>query len=246
MALAPKRKQERAAEDQRNKAAGKPGDVDFVALVRKWREAHARDAQPRETTAEQEHPRICICVRKRPVFEKERQKNDHDCVTCLHPDVWVHHSKLRVDGITKYLDHNSFRFDHAFDENVTTEEVYRYSTMPLIEFVANGTGGRATVFAYGQTGSGKTFTMGREGIQEMAAQDLFLFLSSGGPRNLSNTAVSVSMFEIYSGQIQDLLNNRNRLKVLEDGKGEIQVTGLEEYEAKDPSQFLELVSAGNE
>ena len=45
--------------------------------------------------------KICICVRKRPVSSKEVARNDHDSVTCLHPEVVVHDCKLRVDGITK-------------------------------------------------------------------------------------------------------------------------------------------------
>ena len=82
----------------------------------------------------------------------------------------MHTAKFRVDGITKYLDHNSFRFDHAFDETTSTEEVYRCTTRPLVDWVCGGGGARATVFAYGQTGSGKTFTMGR--IQQMVAGEL--------------------------------------------------------------------------
>mmetsp|Transcript_21090 Transcript_21090/g.29777 ORF Transcript_21090/g.29777 Transcript_21090/m.29777 type:complete len:707 (-) Transcript_21090:82-2202(-) len=239
------RKQERAEEEQRNIAAGCPGDVDFIGLVRKWREEH-KDAA-RDHSSKGDHPRICICVRKRPVSDKEREKNDHDSITCLHPTAWVHSAKFRVDGITKYLDHNSFAFDHAFDENVSTTDVYRYSTMPLIDFVCSGTGGRATVFAYGQTGSGKTYTM--EGIQELVAEDLFLLLSDEDAdqdaSTLENTAVTVAFFEIYGGYVQDLLNERNKLKLLEDGKGEIVVTGLEEFEAHDPIQLLDFLESGN-
>jgi len=55
----------------------------------------------------------------------------------------------------------------------------------------------------------------------------------------------VSFFEIY-GAIQDLLNEGKRLKVLEDGKGEICVTGLTESEASSAADFLELVHEGNE
>eukprot|EP00521_Asterionellopsis_glacialis_P009471 CAMPEP_0195287496 /NCGR_PEP_ID=MMETSP0707-20130614/4530_1 /TAXON_ID=33640 /ORGANISM="Asterionellopsis glacialis, Strain CCMP134" /LENGTH=694 /DNA_ID=CAMNT_0040347251 /DNA_START=117 /DNA_END=2201 /DNA_ORIENTATION=- len=239
------RKEERAQEEQRNIAAGCPGDVDFIGLVRKWREEHQGIA--RDHSSKAEHPRISICVRKRPVSDKEREQNDHDSVTCLHPTAWVHNAKFRVDGITKYLDHSSFAFDHAFDENISTTDVYRYSTMPLIDFVCSGTGGRATVFAYGQTGSGKTYTM--EGIQELVAEDLFLLLSDedADPKSCSmeNTSVTVAFFEIYGGYIQDLLNERNRLKLLEDGKGEIVVTGLEEFEAHDPMQLLDLLESGN-
>ena len=75
----------------------------------------------------------------------------------------MHSAKLKVDGITKYLDHNQFHFDHSFDEAETTEDLYKYTTMPLVDFVVSGKGGRATCFAYGQTGSGKTYTM--SGIQ---------------------------------------------------------------------------------
>ena len=67
----------------------------------------------------------------------------------------MHSAKLRVDGISKYLDHNSFRFDHAFDEQSTTEEVYLYTAKPLVDYVCGGKGVRATVFAYGQVRGGR-------------------------------------------------------------------------------------------
>lgn len=159
------RKQERLDEEQRNLAAGNPGDVDFIGLVRKWREQHvpsfvdemmdssgSGSGKLQHIPSLSTHPKICICVRKRPVSNKERKKLDHDSITCVHPEVWVHSAKLRVDGITKYLDHNSFRFDYSFHEQSTTEQVYEKSTLPLINFVCAGKGGRATVFAYGQVG----------------------------------------------------------------------------------------------
>ena len=228
-------------------AAGNPGDVDFIGLVQKWRDAHEGTAVAYDS--QKDHPKICICVRKRPVSDKERKRRDHDSITCLHPTVWVHSAKLRVDGISKYLDHSSFRFDYSFDEVATTEDVYTYSTLPLVDFVCGGRGGRATVFAYGQTGSGKTHTMG--GIQQMVAEDLFHLLSEQASSSderecsLQNVNVAVTFFEIYGGRIQDLLNNRRRLKVLEDGKGEVVVAGLEEFEANDPDQLLGLIDSAN-
>uniref|UniRef100_A0A7S4JQC1 Kinesin-like protein n=1 Tax=Odontella aurita TaxID=265563 RepID=A0A7S4JQC1_9STRA len=242
------RRAERAAEEERNLKAGNPGDVDFIGLVRRWREEHGGSARPHgDSSSLGEHPKICICVRKRPVSDKERKKRDHDSVTCLHPTTTVHSAKLRVDGISKYLDNSSFRFDHSFDEASTTEDVYLHSTRPLVDFVCSGKGGRATVFAYGQTGSGKTFTMG--GIQSMVAADLFDILHHGGGVSnsctLEDTAVTVTFFEIYGGRIQDLLNERKRLKLLEDGKGEVVVAGLEEFGATTPDEFFSLVDVGN-
>lgn len=86
----------------------------------------------------------------------------------------------------------------------------------------------------------------------MVSEDLFLLLSKehganvDGGCSLEDTTVTVAFFEIYGGYIQDLLNKRERLKILEDGKGEIVVSGLEEFEANDPSQFLSLVESGNQ
>mmetsp|Transcript_11773 Transcript_11773/g.16717 ORF Transcript_11773/g.16717 Transcript_11773/m.16717 type:complete len:600 (+) Transcript_11773:224-2023(+) len=246
--LMQERKEERAKEEKRNLAAGNPGDVDFIGLVRQWRKEHTGDSKPHSSETEQ--PKICICVRKRPVSDKERKRKDHDSVTCLQPSVWVHSAKLRVDGITKYLDHSSFTFDHAFDEKSSTEEVYKFSTMSLVNYICRGEGCRATVFAYGQTGSGKTHTMG--GIESMVAEDIFLLLSqeNGGTVNengcsIYDTEVTVSFFEIYGGRVQDLLNDRRRLKVLEDGKGEVVVSGLEEFEANNPMELLQLIETAN-
>lgn len=237
------RKKARAAEEKRNIAAGNPGDVDFIGMVRQWRADRAADAKAHDNYDNEEPPRICICVRKRPISDKEREKNDHDSVTCLNPTVWIHCAKLKVDGITKYLDHSSFTFDHAFDESVSTEEVYRHTTMPLLDFCVAGIGGRATVFAFGQTGSGKTHTM--QGIQEILVEDLFLLLGEEGGCSADDTAVMVSFFEMYGGNIQDLLNKRERLKILEDGKGEINVTGLTESVATSPERLLQILQAGN-
>lgn len=85
-----------------------------------------------------------------------------------------------------------------------------------------------------------------EGIQSRVAEDLFRTILSGRkPCSEETTQISVAYFEIYGGYVQDLLNERKKLKVLEDAKGEIVVTGLKEFEATDADQFLNLISTGN-
>jgi len=91
------------------------------------------------------------------------------------------------------------------------------------------------------SGSGKTYTM--NGIEAMVAEDIFHLLSNGDGPNLDDTMVFVSFFEIYGGRIQDLLNQRNRLKVLEDGHGEVVITGLREFEASDPGNLMEYIES---
>ena len=279
----------RAEEERRNISRGNPGDVDFVGLVARWREEHAGSARSHEgvgdvddgammiststSTSTTRGDKICVCVRKRRLGPKEVLRMEHDAVTCLHPTATVHSARLRVDGISKYCDHNTFVFDHAFDEFSSTEDVYRHAARPLVRYVCAGgaAGGdgsgngngvpRGTVFAYGQTGSGKTYTMG--GIQRMVAEDIFSILAGNGNGNgngnnrldgnsvkigfsSEDTAVSVAIFEIYGGRIQDLLNNRNRLKVLEDGRGEVVVSGLEEFAVSNPREFLSLIERGHD
>mmetsp|Transcript_19887 Transcript_19887/g.54842 ORF Transcript_19887/g.54842 Transcript_19887/m.54842 type:complete len:601 (-) Transcript_19887:173-1975(-) len=245
------RKQKRAAEEKANLEAGNPGDMDFIGMIRRWREERSGQAKPLMSSDKRDsHHSLCICVRKRPVNDKEREKLDHDSITVLNPTVWVHSAKLRVDGITKYMDHSSFQLDYAFDEKCNTQLLYEATSRPLVEFSCQGTGGRATIFAYGQTGSGKTFTM--SAIQELVARDLFQLLSEelteeDDPKfcTLDNCHVVISFFEMYGGSIQDLLNQRQRLKVLEDGKGEVIVAGLSERQANDPSELLKLLAEGN-
>jgi kinesin family member 2/24 len=120
-------------------------------MVRAWRAAQQHDHAHNAT--HRHNPRLSIGVRKRPRSHYELSKQDPDAITCLDPVVWCHALKFRVDGITKFVDHSSFKFDYAFDESVTNEQLYNQTTLPLLDFVCQGIGGRATVFAYGQTGT---------------------------------------------------------------------------------------------
>lgn len=185
--------------------------------------------------------KICICVRKRPISVKEVNRDDNDCITCTNPLVIVHDCKLKVDGISKYLDNTSFEFDHTFHEDNSTDNIYDCSVQPLIDFVVSG--GRATVFAYGQTGSGKTFTM--QGIQSYVADDLFALLRHHEEENGKHIEVFVSYFEIYGGRCQDLLNSRQRLNVREDGNGEVVVGDLMELQAESVEALHNIIETGN-
>eukprot|EP01038_Epipyxis_sp_PR26KG_P014246 gene14246-19118_t len=231
-------KQEREAEDIRNRENGNPGDVDFQRMIRLYRDQQAPPEQDHQSPGE---TKITICVRKRPISQKEIARNDYDSVTCTNPLVVVHDCKLKVDGISKYLDNNSFEFDHTFHEDDSTDDVYYYAVKSLIDFVVHG--GRATVFAYGQTGSGKTFTM--QGIQTFVAEDLFECLERYEEESGANLQVFISYFEIYGGRCQDLLNSRQRLNVREDGGGEVVVSDLMELEADSIESLHAIIETGN-
>ena len=231
-------KVEKAAEEQRNRDNGVSGDVDFMRMIKLYREKSTPDEVVHLPSSDS---KICICVRKRPISSKEIAKDDNDCITCTNPLIIVHDCKLKVDGISKYLDNSIFEFDHTFHEDNSTDNIYDCSVQPLVDFVVNG--GRATVFAYGQTGSGKTFTM--QGIQSYVADDLFALLQHHEEENGIHIDVFVSYFEIYGGRCQDLLNSRQRLNVREDGAGEVIVSDLMDMQADSVEALHNIIETGN-
>ncbi|GBG26937.1 Diatom spindle kinesin-1 [Hondaea fermentalgiana] len=230
-------KRKRETEIKRNERKGKPGDVDFQRMIRKFRKNEMCRPLAHAATGPL---KINVVVRKRPVSESEVRRKDYDSVSCSNPRVYVHHCKLKVDGITKYLDNVNFELDHAFNEVASNEEVYDNTAKYLVEFAVGG--GRATCFAYGQTGSGKTFTMG--GVQKLAARDVFRLIYS--PEHSSKRLeVHCAFFELYGGRCIDLLHDRRVCSVREDGKGRVQVEGLKEVIVSDETELLQLIEQGN-
>ncbi|XP_073974572.1 kinesin-like protein Klp10A [Rhodnius prolixus] len=199
-----------------------------------------------------ESRQITVCVRKRPLNRREVGKSEIDVISVPKKNlIIVHEPKNKVD-LTKYLDNQHFYFDYVFDEKCTNEVVYKYTAKPLIETIFDG--GMATCFAYGQTGSGKTYTMGgtfsgkkqdlENGIYVMAARDVFGFLNS--PRyQHQRLMVTSTFFEIYQGKVFDLLAKKARLRVLEDGKQQVQVVGLTEKAVTSLESVLALLQEGN-
>lgn len=48
--------------------------------------------------------KICVFVKKRPVFNSELSQGEIDTVSCSNPFITVHECKYKVDGITKYIE----------------------------------------------------------------------------------------------------------------------------------------------
>ncbi|KAM9393729.1 kinesin-like protein KIF2A isoform 1-T1 [Pholidichthys leucotaenia] len=225
-------------------------NYEIMYMIRDFRAS--LDYRPLTTADLIEEHRICVCVRKRPLNKKELAMKDLDVITIPSKDVvMVHEPKQKVD-LTRYLENQTFRFDYAFDDNTTNEMVYRFTARPLVETIFER--GMATCFAYGQTGSGKTHTMGGDfsgknqdcskGIYALAARDVFLMLKKSNYKKLELQVYS-TFFEIYSGKVFDLLNRKAKLRVLEDGKQQVQVVGLQEKEVKCTEDVLKLIEVGN-
>jgi len=162
-------------------------------------------------------------------------------ISVVNPKIYVHDCKYKVDGVTKTIENTEFKFDNAFSEFETNEELYFYQVRPILDLIFNQ--GIVTIFAYGQTGSGKTYTM--NGIQGIAVKDLFERGINYWENDQRNFTVTVSMYEIYGGKVYDLLNDHNELKLREDKSNTIQIAGLKEQFVDNDDQILDLIRQGN-
>jgi len=69
----------------------------------------------------------------------------------------VYEPKIKVDGITKYIQNHDFKFDNCYNENEESYDVCKFQIRALLTTIFEKA--VVTIFAYGQTGSGKTFTV---------------------------------------------------------------------------------------
>ncbi|XP_011978605.1 kinesin-like protein KIF2C isoform X3 [Ovis aries] len=223
---------------------------EFARMIKEFRAT--LECHPLTAADPIEEHRICVCVRKRPLNKQELAKKEIDVISVPSKCVLlVHEPKLKVD-LTKYLENQAFCFDFAFDETTSNEVVYRFTARPLVQTIFEG--GKATCFAYGQTGSGKTHTMGGDlygkaqnaskGIYAMASRDVFLLKNQPRYRKL-DLEVYVTFFEIYNGKLFDLLNKKAKLRVLEDGKQQVQVVGLQERLVSCADDVIKMIDIGS-
>ncbi|KAL3916880.1 MAG: hypothetical protein SGPRY_006633 [Prymnesium sp.] len=227
--------------------------------------------------------RILVCVRKRPMLRAELGRHDFDVVSVdpNHSAMILHEPKTRVDlvkslhagryehaerflrlarcsSMIRCVVWHRFNFDAVYNEADNNHGIYSSTLQPLLAHVFNG--GLATVFAFGQTGSGKTCTMAGHdnqtaldgnamGLYGHAAEDIMVAAA------VKELCVCVSFFEVYRGQVLDLLNQHAKLEVLEDAKGRVQpycvhlicfvclaqVVGLQEERIRSPEHLMGLV-----
>lgn len=94
-----------------------------------------------------------------------------------------------------------------------------------------------TCICFGQTGSGKTHTLfgnrQQDGVCILTAQSLFS----------NNERLECGFYEIYNGQLYDLLNKNKKLVLREDSNGTTNVVGLLELEIKNLAQLRKTIES---
>ncbi|XP_064497452.1 kinesin-like protein KIF24 isoform X2 [Pseudopipra pipra] len=203
----------------------------------------------RSNTSEKETPwteseKIRVCVRKRPLGLREERRGEVNIITVKDRETLLLHEKKEAVDLTQYILQHVFYFDEVFGESCTNQDVYMKTAYPLIQHIFNG--GNATCFAYGQTGAGKTYTMigthRNPGLYALAAKDIFGHLEASPSGK--DLLVCISFYEIYCGQLYDLLNGRKRLYAREDGKHVVQIVGLQEVQVESVDELLEVILKG--
>jgi hypothetical protein len=92
--------------------------------------------------------------------------------------------------------------------------------------------------------SGKTFTMlnPEHGLYMLAAKDIFRFLRE--PK-YAHLRAFVSFYEIYQGQLYDLLSERKKLHAREDGNNNIVIAGITEVCVSSAQDLMDLFGKGS-
>nr|XP_047912594.1 kinesin-like protein KIF24 isoform X3 [Anser cygnoides] len=80
------------------------------------------------------------------------------------------------------------------------------------------------------------------GLYALAAKDIFRHLEALQSRK--DLLVLISFYEIYPGQLYDLLNGRKRLFAREDSKHVVQIVGLREVQVDSVDLLLEVILKG--
>ena len=253
------KRQERRQDQERRRAERGDGDgnQDFQQMIAQFRETTLQDrhrrSKPLMAKEGDRSARLRVFVRKRPMLSSEATAGEFDVLSCHAQSVVLHQTRKKVD-LEKALENHTFAFDGVFDgQSAGNAEVYDRAARPLVDAVFDG--GRATCFAYGQTGSGKTFTMegtaasggDQHGIYSLVAHDCFAAAEERRASSGLHLQLSVSMFEVYREGVFDLLSRAagaasgEKVSVLEDGQGEVQLVGLTEFTVDNAEQVLALL-----
>ena len=239
--LKQRREARKAKEDEKNNfqsngSKKKEQDQKFLKMITKKKELIYKN-NPSLSYIDASDSKIFVIVRKRPIFQKEIDNGEIDCISVVNPRIYIHECKIQIDGITKYLEDHEFYFDGTYGENNNTYEIYNNTLAPMIDLILHQ--GIVTCFAYGQTGSGKTYTM--KGLEKEAIDDLYNESEKMG----GIFDFYINFFEIYRGVLYDLLNNKNRVEILDDKNGKVHIYGLYNQIAESPEMMHHIIDSAN-
>ena len=69
-----------------------------------------------------EDKKITVCIRKRPLFAKEKSRKEQDIIKVNGERLVLEEEREKVD-LTKYIEYHKYRFDKVFSEKTDNREV---------------------------------------------------------------------------------------------------------------------------
>ena len=208
----------------------------FERAITYWRTQH----QLTHHTETHAHDRTCVYVRKRPLFDREREGREFDVVTVTSPTTIVTHNCLfQADLKTPYITHCQFGFSGCFGESASSEQVFSRTSLRIVEHAKRG--GVGTIFCFGQTGSGKTHTM--TALQGFAAGCLF-------PANDESHghSLKVQIVELCGKRVLDLLSvgEKQAVRLRESANGGLVLDGASCSLVESAEQLVALMNTAQE
>ncbi|XP_042039106.1 kinesin-like protein KIN-7E isoform X1 [Salvia splendens] len=178
--------------------------------------------------------RILVCVRLRPLNDKEISNNDVSDWECVSSDTLVYKNVGHIASATSTYP-TSYTFDRVFGSDSSTKTVYEQGAKDAAMSVVHGV--NSTILAYGERSSGKTFTM--TGITECAVADIYDYIEKHPEREF---VVKFTAMEIYNECVRDLLSTDNAtLKLVDDPERGTVVENLTEEILRDRDHLTELM-----
>lgn len=151
--------------------------------------------------------------------------------------------KVLIDSV--YSPQN-FTFDRIYSTSYNSQAIYKETCRNITKSVISGYNG--TIFMYGQTTSGKTFTMlgtpNSPGILPCALRDIFNMINK--EKDPGAFSVHCSYIEIYNENLHDLLTDNNNLKLVDDPKYGVIVSGAKRIKIKNFEDGITLKDFGEE
>ncbi|KAL4478261.1 hypothetical protein ABPG72_016573 [Tetrahymena utriculariae] len=159
-----------------------------------------------------ENIQVMIRIKNNSLTESQRVQTD---------PVVVENNQIRIQ-YSNELKSQTYSFDKVATKDKDQDYVFQEIGTPVVSYCLKGM--NACIFAYGQTGAGKTYTMTgtqmNPGIQPRVLESLFKQLNESLSTNeIQSFKISVSYYEIYNEQINDLISNRKDIKVRENLEG---------------------------
>ncbi|CAD7944488.1 unnamed protein product [Amoebophrya sp. A25] len=206
--------------------------------------------------------RFTTFCRKRPIFNKELENGEYDCIqmvkgrpsatpstgsttsskTVTKGYVCASVCSFEADLKTPFVQHHGYVFDHAFDETSSNKDVFR--SVKENGFLRFAPGSIATLFMLGQTGSGKTYTM--TALEARAADCIFK----------AKTNCQLSFVELRAGKVYDLLykgrgfvdksSRRNEVQLREVSSGVYELQGAESRQCNTALELQNWMKTGHD